>query len=575
VRVEILGSLQVRENGRQLSIGSGRQRALLALLVLHNGETVSSDRLVDALWGERPPATAAKVLQGYVSQLRRVLPEGAIETRGSGYALRAAETDASTFEALIDRAREQEPRHAAKTLREALALWRGPPLVDVEYELWARPEITRLEELRLTALDARISADLDLGEHGRVLSELESLAAANPVDERLHGRLMLALYRCGRQADALEVYAQARARLVDELGIEPGPELQALQHGILAQDPSLAAPPERPAAAIARRAPWLLLLGGLLLAGSAAAAALVLTRGGPAAIVAAPNSVGVIDPSSNAVIAAVPVGDTPTSVVTGRGAVWVLNANEETISQVDPRRRIAVKTFGSGRSPIVLAFGVGALWIASRGRAIVRIDPSTYLARTVRVPGTGLSRTHSIARGWVAADGGSLWALNDAVVARVAPAPQLTFPGRGLGCCGPLALGGGSVWTTDASGLVRIDVRTGSLLAHVPLPFLTDVAEAPIAFGDGSAWVADESGNAVWRIDSRTDAVIATIAVGGHPAGIAAGAGAIWVANGDGTVSRIDPIGDRGLGSVVRTIAVGGTPSSVAVGTGLVWVAVD
>jgi YVTN family beta-propeller protein len=574
MRVEILGLLQVREDGRELSIGPGRQRALLALLVLHNGETMSSDRLVDALWGERPPATAAKVLQGYVSQLRRALPDGAIETRGSGYALRAAETDAGAFEELVDRAREQEPRNAAKTLREALALWRGPPLVDVEYELWARPEIARLEELRLAALDGRIAADLKLGGHDRVLSELESLAAANPLDERLHGRLMLALYRCGRQADALEVYAQARARLVGELGIEPGPSLQALQHGILEQDPSLAAPPERHVTAVARRAPWLLVVGGLLLAASAAAAALLLTQGESAPIVVAPNSVGVIDPSSNKVIAAIQVGDTPNSVATGRGAVWVLNANEETISEVDPRRRVVVKTFGSGRSPIALAVGDGALWVAAQARALVRIDPGTYLSTTVRVPGTGLSRTDPILPGWVAGDGRSVWALNDAVVSRVAPAPHLSFSGRGLACCGPLALGGGSVWTTDASGLARIDARTGSLLAHVPLPFLTNSTEAPIAFGDGSTWVADESGNAVWRIDARTDTVIATIAVGGHPAGIAAGEASIWVANADGTVSRIDPNADQGLGRVVRTTVVGGTPSSIAIGAGLVWITV-
>jgi DNA-binding SARP family transcriptional activator/DNA-binding beta-propeller fold protein YncE len=575
MRVEILGSLQVRDDGCERSVGSGRQRALLAVLVLHNGELVSSERLVDALWGERPPATAAKALQGYVSQLRRSLSAEAIETRGSGYALRDAETDVAEFERLLDRSRGEQPRDAAATLRTALALWRGPPLVDVEYELWAQPEIARLEDLRLAALDARIAADLELGDHARVVSELESLVVEHPLRERLHTQLMLALYRCGRQADALEVYALVRARLVDELGIEPGPELQALQRGILEQDPVLAAPPERRVAALARHAPWLLVGGGLLLAASAAAAAVLLTRGGSRPILLAPNSIGAIDPSSNEVVGAIPVGDTPTSVAVGGGSVWVLNASEETISQVDAQRRAVVKTFGSGRNPIALALGDRALWVAAQARTLVRIDPSTYLSTTVRVPGDGLSRTIAITPGWVAADARSVWALNDAVVSRVAPAPQLVFRGRGLACCGALALGGGSVWTTDASGLERIDARTGSLLAHVGLPFTSATVQAPIAFGAGSAWIADESGNAVWRIDARSDAVIATLAVGSHPSGIAVGAGAIWVAGADGTVSRIDPNAGQGLGRVVRTIRVGGTPSSIAVGAGLVWVTVD
>jgi DNA-binding SARP family transcriptional activator len=399
MRVEILGSLQVRDDGRERSVGSGRQRALLAVLVLHNGELVSSERLVDALWGERPPATAAKALQGYVSQLRRSLSAEAIETRGSGYALRDAETDVAEFERLLDRSRGEQPRDAAATLRTALALWRGPPLVDVEYELWAQPEIARLEDLRLAALDARIAADLELGDHARVVSELESLVVEHPLRERLHTQLMLALYRCGRQADALEVYALVRARLVDELGIEPGPELQALQRGILEQDPVLAAPPERRVAALARHAPWLLVGGGLLLAASAAAAAVLLTRGGSRPILLAPNSIGAIDPSSNEVVGAIPVGDTPTSVAVGGGSVWVLNASEETISQVDAQRRAVVKTFGSGRNPIALALGDRALWVAAQARTLVRIDPSTYLSTTVRVPGDGLSRTIAITPG--------------------------------------------------------------------------------------------------------------------------------------------------------------------------------
>src|SRR2546428_7333336 len=239
MRVGVLGPVEVWEDGRELALGSGRQRALFVLLSLHAGEVVSKDRLIDGLWGERPPASAAKVLQGYVSQLRRALPPGTIVTRASGYLLRGGETDAAEFERLAERARGERPEEAAATLREALALWRGGALSEVEYEAWAQGEIGRLEELRLVALEERIEADLRLGEAARVVPELETIVAEHPLRERLRAQLMLALYRAGRQTEALEAFADARRRLVDELGIEPGKPLRELHQAILRQDPSL------------------------------------------------------------------------------------------------------------------------------------------------------------------------------------------------------------------------------------------------------------------------------------------------------------------------------------------------
>jgi DNA-binding SARP family transcriptional activator len=239
MRIRVLGPLEVWDDGRELPLGSGRQRALFVLLLLHADEVVSRDRLIDGLWGERPPASAAKVLQGYVSQLRRRLPPEAIVTRGSGYLLRGGETDAREFERLVERARAEEAREAALTLREALALWRGGALAEVEYEAWAQAEIARLEELRLVAIEERIEVDLQLGEDAHVVPELEALVAAHPLRERLRAQLMLALYRAGRQTDALDAFADARRRLVDELGVEPGPSLRELQQAILRQDPAL------------------------------------------------------------------------------------------------------------------------------------------------------------------------------------------------------------------------------------------------------------------------------------------------------------------------------------------------
>ena len=254
MRIGVLGPVEAWEDGRELPLGSGRQRALFVLLLLHADQVVSKDRLIDELWGERPPPSAAKVLQGYVSQLRRALPPEAIVTRGSGYLLRAVNTDVSKFERLLDEANGQEPWEAAQTLRAALALWRGRALADVEYETWARAEVARLEALRLVALEERIEADLRLGEDRRVVPELEALVAEHPLRERLRAQLMLGLYRAGRQPEALEVYVDVRSRLVDELGVEPSKALRELHQAILRQDPALDAAPAGPSEGRARRA---------------------------------------------------------------------------------------------------------------------------------------------------------------------------------------------------------------------------------------------------------------------------------------------------------------------------------
>ena len=266
----ILGPLEVRHDGRVIPLGAGQQQVLLAFLLLRANETVSRDRLVHELWGERPPSTAAKALQGHVSALRKLLePDRAsgaagrvIVTRGSGYELRLEDDqlDVDRFERLRDEGREaltqEQPGSAAVLLREALALWRGPPLADFVYEPFAQAEIARLEELRVATLEDRVEADLAADRHREVIGELEALVQEHPLRERLRGQLMLALYRAGRQAEALEAYQAAREALVEELGIEPGRDLRELHQAILRQDAAL--DPERrraePAAETARGA---------------------------------------------------------------------------------------------------------------------------------------------------------------------------------------------------------------------------------------------------------------------------------------------------------------------------------
>ncbi len=237
----ILGPLEAHRDGVVAAPGGPKQRALLALLLVHANEFVSNARLVDGLWGERPPESAPKALQVYVSQLRRELGRELVRTRPGGYEL-VVDPDALDllrFERLVAEAREAPPADAAAKLRTALALWRGAALADVAEAAFAPAEIARLEELRLTATEELADAELALGHEAELVSELERLVTQNPLRERPRGQLMLALYRSGRQAEALECYQDARSALVDELGIEPGRQLRALQQAILRQDPAL------------------------------------------------------------------------------------------------------------------------------------------------------------------------------------------------------------------------------------------------------------------------------------------------------------------------------------------------
>ena len=241
----LLGPLSVTIGGEAVALGGEKRRALLAALLLEANQVVSRDRLIDALWGEDPPDTARNTIQVYVSQLRKLLPEGTLETAPPGYRLVVDPKSVDLFE-FVRLSREGQSALSAgdaaaagDTLRMALALWNGAPLADLAWEPFAQAEIVRLEELRLVALEDRIDADLALGRHGQLVGDLERLVAEHPLRERLRGQLMLALYRAGRQADALAVYQRMRRTMVDELGIEPSESLRKLERAILEQDPAL------------------------------------------------------------------------------------------------------------------------------------------------------------------------------------------------------------------------------------------------------------------------------------------------------------------------------------------------
>ena len=268
LRFRMLGPVEVERDGQPIAVAGRQQRVVLALLLIHANQPVSADRLVEELWGAPTPVRALKRLQLTITRLRKALDSSggrALETVAGGYRLTVgpSDLDADVFRARVRdgrRALEQgEPARAAEILRAALGLWRGPPLADVAYEPFAAAVVRTLEDLRLDALELAIEADLAAGRHRDVVVEIEALVAAHPLRERLHAQRMVALYRCGRQSEALAAYRFARATLVSELGLEPGPELRRLEAEILMQSPALAAPEIRtsraPSVAMRQRLP--------------------------------------------------------------------------------------------------------------------------------------------------------------------------------------------------------------------------------------------------------------------------------------------------------------------------------
>ena len=588
VEFRILGPLEGTEDDRLLLLGARQQRALLALLLVHRGEVVSVDRLVDGLWGDRPPTTAVKSLQVYVSQLRKVLGDGVLETRGRGYVLHVApdQLDAARFEHLLDRGRGDlaagDPGGAADVLRDALALWRGPPLADFSAEPFAQPEIARLEELRVAALETRVAADLAVGRHADVVPELEGLVVEHPLRERLRAQLMLALYRSGRQVDALESYRQARAELVSELGLEPSRELQELEQAILRHDPELDDPASsrRARSGASRRGGKLIAVGGaLVLAAAALAAVIAFTRDDDGADVrsALPNSVVAIDPNTNRITDVIPVGAGPTAVAVGASNVWVLNRDAQTISMIDAKTRTLVKTFGVGATPTGLAFGAGRVWIGDSVRSSVlelEQEAGTVVRTIEALPLTPPPfRPGKPGGGATAAGLGAIWfSSGNATITRIDPATgnvtaRIRHHGLTSDDVSTIAVGEGAVWVASCCSVVtRIDPFT-----NVAAPVLEGF-DGPIAAGLGGVWLAASGDTeALWRIEPSDPAIpnSQTGTIGPNPQGIAVGAGSIWVANGDGTVSRVDPVSYQST-----TIPIGRNVAGIAVGDGAIWVTV-
>lgn len=565
-------------------IGAPKVRALLAVLLLHRGEVVSTDRLIDALWGARASPTAARTLQVYVSNLRKALGDGLLVTQGRGYLLHIepGQLDVDRFEALVAQGRvaleHGDALTAASVLREALGVWRGPALADFAYESFALAEIARLEEARLAALEDRIDADLASGEHARLVGELEALVREHPLRDRLRGQLMVALYRSGRQADALQAYQGARRELLDELGLEPGRALQDLERAILAQDPALDSPGpptarSLPADARSRlRGGALIAAAGALLLAAIAAVAVNLASSGASTIRVAPNSVAAIDIHHDRVTDQVAVGARPGPIAYGAGSLWVANLDDQSVSRVDPNTLSTLRAITVGGPPTGIAFAAGQVWVVVSGATATsvsarRIDPQfDRIDQKVTIgtvvpgsPGAVAARNDQV---WVAPYSGELTRLAAQTGRIVEHVDPNAAPGG-------IDVGAGAAWMTDsfAGNVIRVDNATGLVT-----PLAVGPGPSGIAVGGGGVWVAVTGADKVVRIDPGTRAVTDTIAVGRSPTGVSFGAGSVWVANsGDGTVTRIDPTTNKPN----ATIAVGGSPQAITIAGGRAWVTVD
>jgi YVTN family beta-propeller protein len=576
--LHLLGQVEATLDGRPIPLGATKQRAVLAMLALQPNATVAVDRLVDGLWGEDPPASAPKMVQLYVSQLRRLFAgDGAqIVTHGRGYELRVPPdaVDVARFERLVDKAGRSDrlPNEAA---RNALALSHGAPLADVAAEPFAAAEIRRLEELWLRAAELAVDSDLAAGHDHEALAQLERLIEEHPLRERLHAQRMLALYRSGRQAEALEAYAAVRRRLVEEIGVEPGAELRDLQGRVLAQDPSLllpAASAEMPAARHetrplpreARPQARRPLVLALIAVAVTAITIFAVTRFTDTDSLPGieEGAVGVIDSNAGEITAQYRIGSEPGAVAEGAGSVWVASPREGTVSRIH-RDGDRVDTIDVGPAPAALAFGSGSLWVAAgEDGAVAQVDPTAN--RVVqRIPvGNGLEA--------VAVGHGAVWAATalDGEVVRIdlrsgRVTRRIAVGGHPVA----LATGAGAVWAAaeDSGNVVRIDPGSGDVLEAIA------VGNGPsaLAVGFGAVWVANRQDGTVSRIDPATGRVTDTLPAGRAPVALVAAGGALWVADAAGTVLRLDP-GSRTITESVRT---GSTPAALAAVDSAVWVA--
>lgn len=589
--IAILGPLTVRNGSRDVDVGGARQRALLTLLLLERGRPVSADRLADELWSGHPPRGAAKTIQVYVSRLRASLGGGIIVRLEPGYAMQveAEHVDAQRFEQLIDDGRRQllngDARAARERLEEALSLWRGQPLTEFQYESWAQAERRRLEELHLLAIEERVEARLALGEADRLVPELKALVAEHPLRERLCAQAILALYRSGRQADALELFQEARRRLVDDLGVEPGPELRELHRQVLEQAPELGTV-ERRRLPRTHRGRRVIVAGILAILGAIALATVELTHSRSRAVAA--NALVSVSPGDR-VEGQLRLPSPATDIALGGGAVWALSGDTGTISELDMRTGHLLATFAAGVRAVDLAYGGGRLWLLASGTGpphvapatISEIDPqSRAITDTLPLPEEPqaapffyghLPGAHLLAWAagslWATGPGGSVYRIDPSRQRIVATVPDLS--GQGIAASGDV------VWVrVDQNGPIvfeRVDPRTNRPDKPVQTPAIGLHSPTSFAFGAGSLWLPDPYTGELYRITPGNPALVRAVEIGAGVSSVTIGGDSVWA--GDevhDTVTRVDASTTtvRHVSTVPAPQALAATPTAVWVGSG-------
>jgi DNA-binding SARP family transcriptional activator/DNA-binding beta-propeller fold protein YncE len=571
VDFRVLGPLEVSAAGQPVALGGRKQRTVLALLLLNANELVPRERMIAALWGDEPPSEADASLRVYIARLRKLLAaetngRPVLDTSANGYVLRVEpeSVDLERFRRLV----------AAGEFERALELWRGPALADLAEEEWARREGGVLDELRLSALEERIDAGLAARRDSELVPELEALVAEHPYRERLVGQLMLALYRSGRQPEALGAYKRVGTDLRETFGLEPTPWLRELERKILVQDPSL-----EPRAAPARRTRGLVrrhrrgsMLAAVTTVGLLALVAAFLARPWERATSSGEplmgNSIVAIDRVANEVLGEVPLGGRPSALAAGEGSVWAGNADEKTLLRVDPSTRRIVSTIGLGNVPTGVTVGGGSVWVVSQEANLVfEIDPaSDDVVATIRLPEREtLCCPHQIAfaRGavWVA-----YWSSLVRIDPRTHEVVSSPFPDVDW-----IASTGDALWAivgVEADGVRRLD-PPGEVIALRALGPVLGLRW--ITAGPRDVWAASYGGT-LSRIDPEVGRVTATVFVGRQIAGVVPGRRALWVATGAGDVLRIDPTTGRIAKKLPLGVYAPHQSNTMAIAGGSVWI---
>lgn len=575
----VLGSFDVLVDGQSVDLGGRKPAELLAILVVNANTVVTTERLVDELWGDDKPRTARKTIQVHVSRLRRSLGAGILETASRGYVLRIGpeQIDATVFERRLEEARgriaEGDPAEAAQLLRAGLGLWRGHALAGMEDVPSVALSAARLEDLRLAAVELRVEADLACGRHQAVVGELEALVGEHPYREGFRRQLILALYRSGRQAEALAAYRAARTTMAADLGIEPGPELRQLEAAVLRQDPSLAPPGVATRAATTRRT--LVLVGAIIVVlgviglGAALRSTDETSKAQPMAV---PDALVRIDPRRDAIVQVTPVGRDPDQLAYATGSVWVVNHRDRTLTRVSDSGD--VNTIGGVPYADHIAVVGDDVWVSSFDRAsVARIDGKT----AELVESIGIPSRH--AEG-LAVGGGYLWITNPSVTRGQGRETISRFDLRSRKVVSTIRVGKTPIFTTFGFGSVWVsnyDDNTISVISPGSDRAETiDVCNGPLGITAGfdSIWVVCYWDQRVVRIDPTTRREVGWVWVGSGPLSVSAGEGGVWVTNRDSRdVYRIDPETNEVVAKI--SVPAPASPRGVATGNGAVWVSLN